>query len=250
MKKEDSVYIEGRQHGDYSYPNLLVNMHKLDYSNDVGKAAQRLGFSVKNTGKEQDGYRYIGKIQPEQAINLVKELNYVPINLRLFVDFLSEIESGLNGKKSVYNGSGNIISKDRLQIVWDEITGIKRCWRGELFDNLFSKKGKQLYLTYHKIKNDKTLERVTEPVEACLMQDKTPGVDIDYWLRSATKQGLPQKKIPNGSLYFWYPRDKCFAGFDACFGRASLGCDKHSIGRDSSLGVRVAKIIDANNYTI
>ena len=89
---------------------------------------------------------------------------------------------------------------------------------------------------------DGTSQQVTEPLEDCLMRDKTPGIDLDYWLNNATSQGLPTQNIPDGDLWYWYPAIGTVAGFSVDSGGAVLYCVRFPQYSDSSLGVRRAKI--------
>ena len=83
-----------------------------------------------------------------------------------------------------------------------------------------------------------------EKLEDCLMQDKKPGIDLEFYLNSPTKQGLPKSETPEGEFYFWYPRDNRVARFDANSGFAGLGCYDGSHYCDVSLGVRAAKQLE------
>ncbi len=238
--QEDYILLEAKQHGSYSYPDLLVSMHRLGLTNEVEQAADVLGLKVSNTAQEQDGHQYIGNIQHEQAINLVKESSYIPLNLRLFVDFLKEIKQGLNGKK-VYDGNKNIIPSDRLLITWNEITEVRNPWRAEWLDNKFIQEGKQYYTIYHKINPNGTLKLVKEPLEECLMKDKTPGIDLEDWLERATNHGLPLKDVKSGSLYYWHPENDAVAGFDTISGGSYFLCGRDHGLSGSSFGVRRAR---------
>ena len=74
------------------------------------------------------------------------------------------------------------------------------------------------------------------------MEDKQPGISLDYWLHNANNQGLPPKNISDGSIYYWYPRDKAVARFGANSGGVDLIAFRDPAYSDSSLGVRAAKI--------
>ena len=74
------------------------------------------------------------------------------------------------------------------------------------------------------------------------MEDKQPGISLDYWLRNATPQGLPPKNISDGSIYYWHPKDKAVAGFGADSDGVGLDAGRDPAYSVSSLGVRAAKI--------
>ena len=93
---------------------------------------------------------------------------------------------------------------------------------GEWLDAYFEQRKDGMYvLTQNKTRAEK--------LEDCLMQNKTPRIeieiDLDYWLSNPTKQGLPRENTSKGSLYYWHPRDKYVARFDADSDRADLDYD-------------------------
>ena len=77
-----------------------------------------------------------------------------------------------------------------------------------------------------------------------LMQDKTPGIDLNDWLANANQYGLPRSNIKDGKkLYYWAPDkdNNSVAGFDAGSGRALLYCCRIRDFANGSLGVRHAR---------
>src|SRR3989344_2719244 len=115
---ESYLILEGKQYGTYSYPDLLVSMHRLGFTDEAGRVAQKFGLSVQNTAQEQNGIDYIGNVQHKQAIDLVKGLNFIPLTPRLYVDFLKEVRFGIDGM-AVYNGLGNKIPEEKLLALWN-----------------------------------------------------------------------------------------------------------------------------------
>ena len=86
-------------------------------------------------------------------------------------------------------------------------------------------------------KNSEVLDRNT------LMSDKTPGISLENFLeKNHTSQGLPNKKVKSGDLYYWNPRsdNNSVARFVAVSDRALLYCVVPS-DRDSVLGVFAVK---------
>ncbi len=239
---ESYILLEAKQHGNYSYPDLLVSMHRLGLTQEVEKAANKLGLILTNTAQEQDGHQYIGNINHEHAINLVKASGLIPVNLRLFVDFLKEVKYCLDGEKKVYDGNKNIIPYDRLLTAWNEITKVREPWRSEWFDNRFVKENDKWYTIYYKINPNGILELAKEPLEDCLMKNKLPGIDLEDWLERANSQGLPPKDVKSGSLHCWYPKNDHVARFGAFSVWAFLFCCGDPQFSGSGLGIRAAKI--------
>ena len=122
-------------------------------------------------------------------------------------------------------------SKDReLQTLYDEIAQVKSPWRANWLDAYFEKRKDGLYvLTGNKTKPEK--------MEACLMSDKTPGINLESWLSNATSQGLPKPEISDGDLYYWHPLENRVARFSAGSDWADLDCNWGPDDRFSDLGV-------------
>ncbi len=123
-------------------------------------------------------------------------------------------------------------SSDReLKELYDEITQVKDPWRANWLDGYFEKRKKDWYfLTRNKTKEEK--------LEACLRNDKTPGISLDGWLGSeSTSQGLPKANIAQGDLYYWHPRENSVARFLAYSGGAGLSCYRDPAYADPILGV-------------
>jgi hypothetical protein len=135
-------------------------------------------------------------------------------------------------------------AKDNFQDIYKDITEVKDPWRAEWLDADFKTKGKDLYINYNHIldskgnlvpKNSDIIDKNT------LMTDKTPGISLDDYINNNfTNQGLPNKKVKSGDLYYWFPRsdDNSVAGFYASSGRAYLYCYRNPSYAISSLGVR------------
>src|SRR3989344_3944352 len=148
----------------------------------------------------------------------------------------------LRSDSDLFCADGSRMSSHHRKLVVDDIFGVVPPYRGEWFDNVFSKDGGDMVVRYGKFGSDGILSEVTEPLDDCLSKNKTPGIDLDYWLKNPTRQGLPAKNTTDGSFYYWYPRDGDVGRFGADSGRAWLGCNGSSQVSDSGLGVRVAKI--------
>ena len=123
----------------------------------------------------------------------------------------------------------NSQNQEHLEL-YNEI--VRSAWRAEWLDAYFEERKDGFYiLTANKTKAEK--------LEDCLMKNKTPGISLEQWISGTniTSQGLPSSNIGDGSLYYYHPRNKNVARFDAGFVGAILDCLRFPGGRDSFLGV-------------
>lgn len=209
VNPENYIILEGRKHGSYEYPDLLLPSQRNHFNEDWNQSHESL--------KTENSYM---------------------ITIRQFVDFLNLLKSG-----EVYNGAGRKIDSRNVNKVLDEILTLKDPWRAEWLDARFTKKqGNEMYVNYHKINNNGIIEEVTEPLEECLMKDRAPGMNLDDWLKNANNQGLPKKDVAEGDLYYWNPRKDRVAWFGASSVGADLVCGRDPADSDAGLGVRGAKI--------
>lgn len=124
-----------------------------------------------------------------------------------------------------------IKSDKQFNDIYKDITEKRDPWRSEWLDAYFEQRDDGMYvLTKNKFNSQK--------LEQCLMEDKTPGIDIESWLKNPTSQGLPNKKIKKGNLYYWYPRNGAVARFDAGSDWAYFDCLRYPSNSYASLGVR------------
>jgi len=206
MKKNKFIILEGRAHGSYSYPDLLVSMGKYLFN----------------------------KNSYEQYEALHKKNSFM-LHPRMFVDFLSLISSGKS-----YNGNGKKVSSEKLNFVLGEIINARDPWRTENLDAYFEVKNRAMNIMYYKLNADGKFEKVIEPLQDCLMEDKC--INLQDYIKNANEQGFPNKNIKEGDLFYGRPRLDCVAWFIANCGRADLYCIRNPSGSNSSLGVRFAKI--------
>ena len=123
-------------------------------------------------------------------------------------------------------------STSEHQEFYKEITEVRDPWRANWIDAYFEKRNDGIYiLTGNKTKSEK--------LEDCLMQDKTPGINIENWVEgiNVTSHGIPNSNIENGNLYYWKPQNGKVARFVASSVWAYLGCFRFSSDRYSDLGV-------------
>ncbi len=232
---ENWIFLEARTHGSHKFPDLYVCLNRLAYGPEVETIKESLDFDVQNTA-QLDGIPYIGNINHGQAMRLVKALGYSPLSLRLGVDFLKELRDGARGAKDVYDGNRNKVDNRRLENYFKEITEVRDPYRAEWYSDRFGENT----IIYTLINPDGTSQEITEPING-LMEDRKPGINLDYWLDNATPQGLPPLNISQGDLWYWHPVKDRVAGFDADSVRVFLFCDGDPGYSFSALGVRVAR---------
>ena len=151
--------------------------------------------------------------------------NYQMLKINEFREFLKYLISEPNNQE--------------YKNIFKDIIEVRNPWRAEWLDANFIKQNDKLYiLTENESKKEK--------LEDCLMSDKTPGIDLNEWIngKNITSQGLPNKNIQTGSLYYWYPKsdNNSVARFGAGGSRAYLYCGRNPSSAGSDLGVRAVKI--------
>jgi len=135
-------------------------------------------------------------------------------------------------------------TRENHQDIYNDITEMRDSWRAEWLDADLKTKGKDLIVNYHVFNENGKIVKKSEILDKnTLMKDKTPGIDLEYWLNNPTEQGLPTKKTKSGDLYYWYPRkdNNSVARFDANSDMAILDCGRYPSCGNSYLGVRAAK---------
>jgi len=199
------IILEGRKHGNYEYPDTLVEMERSP----------------------------LGKNWFDAHEELNNEGCYM-LTIRQFADFLSLLKSG-----NAYDGKGKQISGGKLTSILNEIVEVRDPWRAEWLDAKFEKVNGVLRMNYqHYIVNRKLEAQRKEDLASCLMESKTPGIDMNDWLSNANYQGLPSANVKKGKLCYWKPEANYVAGFNADSDGAYLVCSRDPTGTDSYLGVR------------
>jgi len=211
INPEDYIFLEGKT-GKCEYPDTLIKMKKGLFDMDWNEQHEQLS---------QNGMHML--------------------TIRKFVDFLNLLKTG-----KAYDGNGNRISERELDSILDDIlTALRNPWRAEYLDAYFEEKNGVLHINYnHRIKNGKLIALNSEPLEECLMRDKVPGINLDSWLKTADKHGLPTTRTKNGDLYYWHPRENRVAGFYADSNWAVLDCDWDPESSYPSIGVHAC--VDAH----
>jgi hypothetical protein len=225
----------------------------IEVSNDVLKGLDQLKipYNLKNDMESKPSIKDNSNFIYVPSINL-----YVAKERKLHNKnwFESHKELQSNGERMLiipeFIGFLNYLKSSNNQEyleIYKDITEVKSPWRAEWLDADFKVKNDRLYINYnHKLTEKGNLVPHNSEVltEDTLMKDKTPGISLENFLESNHKnQGLPNKKVKSGNLYYWYPKDdnNSVAGFDADGSGAILGCYGVPSGQYSVLGVRAAK---------
>ena len=136
-------------------------------------------------------------------------------------------------------------TKDNHKDIYNEITQVKSPWGAEWLDADFKKEDGKLYIhSKHIYQGGNLTPQISQPLQKnTLMKNRTPGISLDSWIESPTKQGFPSNKTNSGNLYYWAPMsdNNSVGRFSAGSGGAGLYCGRDPSGGVSVLGVRAAK---------
>jgi len=132
--------------------------------------------------------------------------------------------------------------KENNPNIYKEITEVRNPWRANWLDADFKVKGKDLYINYNHILNSKgeLIPNNSEFLdEDTLMKDNTLGISLeDYILNNHTSQGLPNKNVQPGELYYWFPRNDndSTTWFSVDYTKPCLDCFRSPFTWGSGLG--------------
>jgi len=115
---------------------------------------------------------------------------------------------------------------DENATLYDEITVLRIPWRANSLDAKFYAKDDEVWVDYNHIvdSHGNVVAQNHERLEGHLMQDRTPGINLEQWLNNATSQGLPPENMQKGDLRYWHPKENGIARFIAGFSGAGLDC--------------------------
>lgn len=234
INPSDFIILEGTNSGKDSYPDLWVCKYKLGANPAVESAGKQIGINIRNTAQEKNERGYIGDINREQALKLNLILGGRTLNTKPGKDFFALLLSG-----KAFDGKGKKINKSELSQIADEIMQVRAPYRAEWFEDYFTGKKDNLILNKNYVLRDKVLvPEYSHNLTACLMEDRTPGINLKSWLENSTAQGFPRKNTKSGKLYYWHPRENMAVGFRADSGSAYLDCDRDPQYSYARLGVR------------
>jgi len=249
---KDVIVLPGKNYPNYSYDALGVGMYRLGETEKVKQVAQALRINYTNTAQEQtSGRKYLGEMNWNNALKMNLSLGGFALPTREFVDFYNLLKDGKTGKAEVRNLEGDVVKKDKLAEVLDEISKVRNPYRSEWFDADFkfldasgnvdkTKQGKFYMLRKHILKNGILISSdKVELVDANYIS----GSDCNVDSYSFTEYGLATKQ--GNDFTYWYPRkdNNSVARFDAISVGAIFNCVRYPSNSYSSLGVRFASPI-------
>ncbi|MBS3146160.1 hypothetical protein J4471_00505 [Candidatus Woesearchaeota archaeon] len=205
------IFLEGKSHGSYSYRDLLISCEKSHF-----------------------GLNWFN------AHHALHRENSFMLNIRQYVDFLSLLKIGRG-----FDGNGQRIDESILLKMAYDILEIKDPWQGEWLDADFkvNPTDKSLIINYdHRTFNNKLQPAHFILLEDYLSDNKNPGIDLEQWIDTLTRHGLPPSNIKSGNLWYFAPINNSVAVFFANSGRAGLDCNRGATYRSPGLGVRRVKI--------
>jgi len=232
INPSDFVILEGKSSGKDSYPDLWVCKYRLGASPAVENAGKRIDLNVSDTAQEKNNRDYIGNINREQALRLNLTLGGKTLNIRQAKDFLALLLSG-----KAFDGKGNKINKTELSQIAEEIIG-RNSYRAEWYEDYFTGRDSLTLNKNYVLENDVLVPKYSNNLTTCLMEDRTPGIDLKNWLENSTAQGFPKKNLKYGNLWYWHPRENSAVWFDAYPDYASLDCSGDPQDTGARLGVR------------
>ena len=181
--------------------------------------------------KERTHHR-LNWYQTHEALH--KENKRMPTlnEFREYLKYLKENSGGVAGA-----------SVSEIQTILDDILTVRNPWRAEWLDADFKVDNEELYIHYnHRSASGQLVPQNKELLTDYLTTDRTPGIDLESWIQSASPHGLPKPEIKKGELYYWTPMkdNKSVARFDVDSDRANLNCYRHPEDPNASLGVRAS----------
>jgi len=189
---------------------------------------------IRTRTEDKEGFIYI----PSMNLYVAKERSHLRKNWHEAHEALLEEDSKMLTIPEFANFLNYLKEKPSRENtqVYNDITQLTSPWRAEWLDAYFEKRKDGFYvLTGNKA--------TAEKLETALMEDRTPGISLDSWLKKPNSQGLPRSDIAKGNLNYCYPRDGTVAEFVAYSDGIDLDCDGDPSATESVFGVRAAKFV-------
>ena len=229
------------------HPALLVADSRLSLSIEVINAAKVSGLKVENN--EQG---FIGKLTFDQTEQLYDKLQKITglffISPRHANGFLSYLHEGMQKEREVKYENGESVSIEELTRIYNDWVEQRVPWRATWLNARFSGTTANLTITHPVVQPNGKIKRVTESLDKnTLMEDRIPGIDLKYWLKKPTDQGLVTSTNKQGNVNYWYPRRNTVARFGAYSGRVGFYCAGDSWLSGSALGSWPARVFSTGN---
>lgn len=161
--------------------------------------------------------------------------------IKQFVDHYINVRDCAEGKRSLLDGAGQLLSQNDAKDLWNYLSSGHRrgcyTWLDAIFQS--GSDGKLEMITDLTVQNkgqNRTLAGQRIKLDNYLYEDAY--VDLSF-----NPQGLPTTKFvkqeykQGNNIYFYHPRENVVARFYANSGRACLYCDGDPSNRNSFLGV-------------
>ncbi len=166
---------------------------------------------------------------------ILKQCSQVMPPPYLFVEMLNHLRSG----KKVHDENGERLSRKTIDGILDEVCGVREPWRGEYLNARFSMKNGNMMISHVVFDSKGMPQEVLEELDPdTLMEDRLPGISLNDWLKRATPQGFPRKRVGRGEVVYTHPEDGRVVGVGADAGRFGVDCDWGSRDSLPAFGVR------------
>lgn len=214
----------------------------IGLAKNTGKMAQRQIQRESDKNKDTEYSIYV----PSLGLNIGKKRNLLDVewnDQQLYLHTLGlripTLYENAEFLRYLYENSDNPEYKQ----IFDDITKQRNPYRAENFDAYFETVKEKKYISYHIFDSQGRIQKVTEPLEKCLMQNRLPGIDLEEYLLNHTHQGLPKINIKKGRVFYRCPEDCTVARFGAGPKGTDLFCvyPRYS---DNELGVRAVAQAD------
>jgi hypothetical protein len=192
-----------------------------------------------SAGKDLEGFIYVSSIN----LYVAKERKYFGKN----ANECTELLHSNNERMPAIPEFVEFLKYCKIhhQNIYNEIAGVRKTYSAEWLDTDFKMKGKDLYINSYLFDASGNIIQKSELLDRnTLMEDKTPGISLEDFLdNNHTSQGLPNKKIQSGDLYYWHPRgdNNSVARFSTGSSGADLDCSKGPSIDVFALGVRAVR---------
>ncbi|MBS3146252.1 hypothetical protein J4471_00995 [Candidatus Woesearchaeota archaeon] len=200
------IILEGRIHGSYSYPDLLVSLQKCHF----------------------------GLTWEESQLELLND-NSIMLTIRQYVDFLNLLYSD-----RAFTGNGKRINNSRAKRIFHNITSANYTFEGEWLDAKFKIIDNTLKINHtHKILNEQLNPLSSEEIEnPNNPNDKIISISLMEWLLFADIYGLPKLFKNEGNFYYFPPVHNSVACFESSTFCRGVHCNYDLGAVNAGLGVR------------
>jgi len=237
--------------GEYSLEMSSSRLSSNSIVREVGKKV--LNLNLENTAVDTLGRQFIGQIYYPKLLMTILSLGCKVPNFKEEVDYLKLLYLASQEKVDVYNVSGKRVDSKLCEQYFLDIVGLKSPSRGEWVEDRFTSKDTKdnklrILNDYTMLNDEREMDFQNSEIldENTLMENKTPGISLkDFLLKNHTSQGLPNKNVESGDLYYGHPQSSRHGWFLAFDDQVGFNGYARISQKNSNLGVRPCrKIID------